>query len=263
SNDRNDRTVLSPDELDLSEREEVAEIDEGRYVVSPSGSKPRVDPEALEKQDWLQREDDDEGERTRSQPPRASQPDPPASAARSAQPADPPSNQHPEPKPEPTSDSEPDQSPDPTSGPSSTSRSGRSAGSSATSPPQHPDSAIDAEDVSKWLARSFAKNRGTYGFDLTVDMEGNVKRTRAASNDIGNALESMLMWYADQATDDLPPEEVIGILLASTDIEVKYPVQSVYEMCKRYKLKPDDSIGDLLKAVRKDGTMTVPPSRKR
>lgn len=37
--------VLSPQELDLSEKDGVAEIDDGRYVVSPDGSPPNVPTE--------------------------------------------------------------------------------------------------------------------------------------------------------------------------------------------------------------------------
>lgn len=215
NNNKQRRSVLDPDELDISRREEVAEIDDGRYVVSPDGSKPRVDPESIERQDWLQRDRDDEAS-------------PASRSARSEVPGH-----------------------DPPSGPS--------AGSSPARSTDAPE--ISAQDVSRWLARSFARNRGQYGFDLTVDMEGNVKRTRAASNDIGEALESMLRWYADQATDDLPPERVVGILLAATDMEVQYPVQSVYTLVKRHGLTPEDSIGDLLQAVRTEGYMAVPPSK--
>ena len=215
NNNKQRRSVLDPDELDISRREEVAEIDDGRYVVSPDGSKPRVDPESIERQDWLQRDRDDEAS-------------PASRSARSEAPGH-----------------------DPPSGPS--------AGSSPARSTDAPE--ISAQDVSRWLARSFARNRGQYGFDLTVDMEGNVKRTRAASNDIGEALESMLRWYADQATDDLPPERVVGILLAATDMEVQYPVQSVYTLVKRHGLTPEDSIGDLLQAVRTEGYMAFPPSK--
>lgn len=216
-NDTQRRSVLDPDELDISRREEVAEIDDGRYVVSPDGSKPRVDPDSIERQDWLQRDRDDDAS-------------PASRSARSA-----PTN---------------------------------ATGSGSPSTPQSPagprstdDPEISAQDVSRWLAKSFARNRGQYGFDLTVDMEGNVKRTRAASNDIGEALESMLRWYADQATDDLPPERVVGILLAATDMEVQYPVQSAYTLVKRHGLTPEDSIADLLQAVRAEGYMAVPPSK--
>ena len=221
---RKRRSVLDPNDLDISRRREVAEIDEGRYVVSPSGT-PRVDPDALEKQDWLQRDDDEDADEQAPQP----QPN----TTQTAQP---------QPEPQPTDTPTPDRS--------------------TPNKPPEPSGNISANDVSQWLAKSFAKNRGQYGYDLTIDMEGNVKRTRAASNDIGNTLESMLLWYADQATDELPPERVIGILLASMDTEVDYPVQSVYGMLKTYGLTPDDSIADLLTAVRQEGSFTVPPSRK-
>lgn len=37
-----DGTVLSPDELDISNEENVVELEEGRYVISPGGGEPSV-----------------------------------------------------------------------------------------------------------------------------------------------------------------------------------------------------------------------------
>lgn len=37
-----DGTVLSPEELDISDEENVVEIEEGRYVISPGGGEPKV-----------------------------------------------------------------------------------------------------------------------------------------------------------------------------------------------------------------------------
>jgi len=37
-----DGTVLSPDELDISDEENVVEIEEGRYVISPGSREPKV-----------------------------------------------------------------------------------------------------------------------------------------------------------------------------------------------------------------------------
>ncbi len=40
--DEDERVVFSPDELDITDREEVVEIEEDRYVVSASGGEPDV-----------------------------------------------------------------------------------------------------------------------------------------------------------------------------------------------------------------------------
>lgn len=41
SQDGDDAAVLSPEELDITDDESVAEIDEGRYVISPNESAPK------------------------------------------------------------------------------------------------------------------------------------------------------------------------------------------------------------------------------
>ena len=115
-------------------------------------------------------------------------------------------------------------------------------------------------NVSKFLAEELTQGSGDYGFDATLNVEGQVNRGRMTSDDIGETLETLLRWYARQTTDEVEPETVLGIILAGSDLAVEYPVQSVYSVVKRHGLKPDDSISDLLAAVRNEGSFTVPPS---
>jgi len=340
--DNRDR-VLEPDDLDITNRPEVAEIDDGRYVVSPNGPAKQPDRELLENPDWLS---NDDSEDTDSQPPatQSSARHPPAqdnqkqSSARhpptqhpqgqSSQPpqADPgrqPSQSHPSadhqpPGQPPANESSPPPSPDqpsrgsreptqPQDSPQSTqpsrgSRSPRSqqptqsthpqrsssrAHSSGQSPSQPAPSAgkrtdaptnrelaahdqppaeppaaeITNENVSRFLAQSLANASGEYGFDATLNVEGQVNRGRMTSDDIGETLETLLRWYAKQTTDEVEPEHVLGIILAGSDLAVEYPVQSAYEVVKQHGLGPDDTISDLLSAVREDGSFTVPPSK--
>jgi len=117
-------------------------------------------------------------------------------------------------------------------------------------------------NISKFLAEELTQGDGDYGFDATLNVEGEVNRGRMTSDDIGETLETLLRWYARQTTEEVEPESVLGIILAGSDLAVEYPVQSVYTVVKRHDLKPDDSISDLLAAVRKEGSFTVPPSEE-
>jgi hypothetical protein len=129
-------------------------------------------------------------------------------------------------------------------------------------PPVEPPAAeLTNENVSKFLAKELTQSSGDYGFDATLNVEGQVNRGRMTSDDIGETLETLLRWYARQTTDEVDPETVLGIILAGTDLAVEYPVQSAYAMVKQHDLKPDDTIGDLLEAVRNEGSLTVPPSK--
>jgi|AntRauTorcE11898_2_1112593.scaffolds.fasta_scaffold11971_2 hypothetical protein len=128
-------------------------------------------------------------------------------------------------------------------------------------PPVEPPAVeLTNANVSKFLAEELTQGDGDYGFDATLNVEGKVNRGRMTSDDIGETLETLLRWYARQTTDEVEPESVLGIILAGSDLAVEYPVQSVYTVVKRHDLKPDDSISDLLAAVRKEGSFTVPPS---
>ena len=118
------------------------------------------------------------------------------------------------------------------------------------------------ENVSKFLAQSLAQGDGEYGFDATINVEGQVNRGRMTSDDVGETLETLLRWYARQTTDEVEPEAVLGIILAGSDLAVEYPVQSAYTMVKQFDLQPDDTISDLLSAIRKEGSFTIPPSKE-
>ena len=377
--------VLAPDDLDIADQPEVAEIDDGRYVVSADGPAKQPDEEILENPDWLS--DDEQDEETAAAPTNqsvtADQPNqttPPTDRDRQsstgsqpnqAQPSQHQSNREQSTQPQqtqsqPTQQSnqgqpnqpqpgrtQPNQSQPPTGGqpdrgqpnrgrsdqqhpnqgqPSrnqpnqSQSNRGqptqqqpskgqpnqgqpsrgqqppagdqqsrqqqppgnRSASSQPTAddrqrptggrgrsdhphsselaahdqPPVEPPAAeLTNENVSKFLAKELTQGSGDYGFDATLNVEGQVNRGRMTSDDIGETLETLLRWYANQTTDEVDTEAVLGIILAGTDLAVEYPVQSAYTTVKRYGLTPDDSIGDLLKAIRKEGSFTVPPSK--
>ena len=333
SDEENRDRVLAPDDLDITKQPEVEEIDDGRYVVSPSGPAKKPDRDLLENPDWLDDPDDEEttpqpDQSSRSQSPpqgqpsnqqQSSQSDPSTSrqpqpndgstrqpGGRSGQNQDPPNtqsggrtqqppnaqsggrNQQSAPTRSTPERSTPDQSPSDQSTPNRSQQADATTRSSSRSqqppaadqsdenpphpssnelaahdqPPVEPPAAeLTNENVSKFLAESLAQGSGDYGFDATVNIEGQVNRGRMTSDDIGETLETLLRWYARQTTDEVEPETVLGIILAGSDLAVEYPVQSAYAVVKQHDLKPDDTISDLLDAVRKEGSFTVPPSK--
>jgi len=55
-----------------------------------------------------------------------------------------------------------------------------------------------------------------YGVDVAVKAEGTVDSTRITSNNVVEAFEELLVWYARQVDESTPPEEVIEILLVES-----------------------------------------------
>jgi len=298
--DKRDR-VLAPDDLDITKRPEVEEIDDGRYIVSPNGPAKKPDRELLENPDWLDNDEDDDAEpatQSTTQQPAGQQPTPqqPANQSTPTDTQNPPTRSQPstersqpttQPPAEgatrrqqpstnqPHQDSQKPQQPPqnqpatnqstPANTQSTTSRTDQPTNRELAAhdqPPAEPPAAeITNENVSKFLAQSLANASGDYGFDATLNVEGNVNRGRMTSDDIGETLETLLRWYARQTTDEVEPEHVLGIILAGSDLAVEYPVQSAYEVVKQHGLGPEDSISDLLAAVREEGSFTVPPSK--
>lgn len=107
----------------------------------------------------------------------------------------------------------------------------------------------DPKAVSRWLAESMTDNGFDYGFDTTLKFDGSVVRHRMVSNDVVTTFETLMLWYARQVGDDTPVEKTLGILLAESEIPVRYPTKALEETLERYGLSTDDSIADLVDAV--------------
>jgi|GEM_PF-533513 hypothetical protein len=246
-----EKGILAPEELDITDSPNVETIDQDRYLVSADeitadtdqlggtggtdAELPAVDDESAEPDDESADTADDE------------------SASTSTTTTE-------------TDDEESDETASETDGDEEQS----GAAGSQPAPSDTPQEAADPpaveltqQRVSQFLAESLADAETSYGFDATVNIDGDVNRGRMSSDDIAETLEGLLRWYAKQTTDDVDPEAALGIILAGSTLEVEYPVQSAYAMLKQYDLQPDDSISDLLTAVRNEGSFTVPPSKNR
>ncbi|MFC7043204.1 DUF7500 family protein [Halonotius sp. GCM10025705] len=240
--DPQEKGILAPDELDITDHPKVESLSEGRYVVSPDDTP--VDPD---------REQQEKLGSTESQLPASDD---------AADDADNNTEESAE-----DGDDETEQAPRGSGG------GGDDDDTAEESPTDTDDDSEDAAEppaveltqqtVSQFLAESLTSTETAYGFDATVNIEGSVKRGRMSSDDVAETLEGLLRWYASQTTDEMEPEAALGIILAGSTLEVEYPVQSVYAMLKRYGLQPDDSISDLLSAIREEGSFTVPPSENR
>lgn len=109
---------------------------------------------------------------------------------------------------------------------------------------------LSQEAVHRWLRDSFAENPSRYGFDVTATFDGSVSQRRMASNDVVTIFESLMLWYAQQVDSNTPVEEILGILLMESNVPVRYPPQSLQQLVKSSDLGPDDTIADLLEAVK-------------
>jgi hypothetical protein len=108
---------------------------------------------------------------------------------------------------------------------------------------------ITEMDVNAWLEDYYRTIDAQYGFHVTAKFDDGVSRHQVASNDVVTSFESLLLWYAQHVGGGTPVEDVLGILLAESNVSVRYPVRTLTGLLKRYDLDRDDSIGDLIEAV--------------
>ena len=227
-----DAPPADPDELDFTRDERVAEIDEGRYVVGTDG-RPNVrgrgaGADAGAADDAAPADD--------------------GSAFTAGEPKRPAER-------EPTTE---DPAPAPSAGAGAGGQAGGQGGSAnAANAGTAGDSAVDAGAVSRWLASSFDDDGFRYGFDATLHAEGDTSRHRMVSNDVTATFDTLVSWFAMNAGREAAPAEALGLLLVAADTPVQYPEGALKRYVARKGLSPDDSIGDLLRAVEADGGLRL------
>lgn len=130
----------------------------------------------------------------------------------------------------------------------------QAGGNPDASPPPRRRSAtrggdLTEEAVHRWLRESLEGGHSRYAFDVTATFDGRVSQRRMASNDVVTIFESLVLWYAQQVDSDTPVEDVLGILLAESNVPVRYPPESIHRLIKSANLSPDDSIAELLEEI--------------
>jgi hypothetical protein len=209
-------TILSPNELDITESEHVEQIDEGRFVVSPDARTGGGGNQSQSGQpDQRSQRGGSHGGGGQGGNPGPGQPTAGGNAGRG--------------------NNQPD-----------------NRGHSQPSAQGSRQGQLSEEAVRRWLRQKYEHSNSKYAFDVTAQFDGTVSQRRLASNDLITVFESLMLWYGQQVDSNMPVEEVLGILLMESNVPIRYPPESVENLIRSTNLGPDDTIADLLEAVRDD-----------
>jgi hypothetical protein len=217
--------VLSPEELDIEAEEDVASLGDGRYVIGADGP-----PEA----DGV--EQSAESAASDASPPDADQ-------FEQARPDDP----------EPSGTQSGDANDGGADAASRTSAS--TGGGRSTSDP------LTGREVKDWLSEELENHASTYAYHIAAKSGGSVTHQQLATDDVGAAFDGLLVWYARQLSEGTPVDEALGILLAESTVQVRYPTSRLVSYIEAQDLGPEDSIADLVDAVSEDGGLVFPEQR--
>jgi len=196
-----DGKVLSPQELELANKDGVEQLEEGRFVVSPDGTDPDVPTE-------LSVDGADVESSAREQ----------SVAATSAEPA---------------------------------------VEEPATVEAESPQ--LDRTSIQDWHEQQLSESPSAYGYHLSLKAGSAIDHHTIHSDDVTMTFNNLLLWYARTVDGDLPPGAVIGILLSDASVPVQFPVKALEQFVMDQGLSTEDSIADLLEAVRDDGGIVFPP----
>ncbi|MFT4891070.1 MAG: hypothetical protein ACI9YT_001992 [Halobacteriales archaeon] len=70
------------------------------------------------------------------------------------------------------------------------------------------------------MTKTLADLEGAYAFEVHARFEGKSDSLCIETNDVSEAFDSVLRWYAGKVADDTPPEDVIAVLLANSDLNI-------------------------------------------
>ena len=101
------------------------------------------------------------------------------------------------------------------------------------------------------------------GIVVAGRFDGEVDVHESTSDDPGAVFGELLTWYARNVDEGTPTPEVLGILCLAADVRVRYPLRTVAGLLAAHDLSPDDSIRDLVRAVRAEGLVLPPEDRDR
>lgn len=116
---------------------------------------------------------------------------------------------------------------------------------------------LDADAVGQWLAASLANTEFTYGFDATLSLGDRTTRHRMVSDDVGEAFETLVTWFADTAGGDTATEDALGILLAGMDTGPRLSPADVRSAMAGLGVSRDDTVEDLLVALDRAGGLEL------
>jgi|GEM_PF-599248 len=239
SEKRDAEEVLSAEELDIAADEHVATLGSGRFVVGSDGppNEDKVQQVRAQLADAAPSTADlDDSREPTTAVDSASQPDAEATS-------DPPQDS--------TDTAEQHDTPESSGGQAS--RHG--SGSRSTS-------GLSGREVKNWVDTQLQESESQYAYRIAAKSGERVSHQQLASDDIGMAFDALLMWYAQQVGRGTAVEEVLGILLAESNIRVQYPTPRLLAYLDENDLGPNDSIADLIRAVQDDDGLVFPPTQR-
>ena len=122
---------------------------------------------------------------------------------------------------------------------------------------------LRGSDVKRWITANLERTESQYAYRLAAKTGEDISHQQLASDDIGMAFDGLLMWYAQQVGDGTAVEDTLGILLAESNIRVRFPVAGMRAYLEEHDLSPEDSIEALLETIQEQDGLVFPRGTNR
>lgn len=87
-----------------------------------------------------------------------------------------------------------------------------------------------------------------YSVDVEARIDDRRSNYRTRSDDVVTVFSDLVRWYAMQVDSELPPDRVLRILVAESELPIG-PRSAIETALDRHDLSPEDSVADLLAAL--------------
>lgn len=118
---------------------------------------------------------------------------------------------------------------------------------------------LSGEHVRRWHEKSLESVDSHYGFRLSVKAGDRIAHQQLFSDDVATLFDGLLTWYAGQLDRETPVEDVLGILLAESNVRTRFPPRTIKRILATHDLSLDDSIGELFGAAADGEGVVFPP----
>jgi hypothetical protein len=124
--------------------------------------------------------------------------------------------------------------------------------------PEQPGTELTRETVRDWYRSKLQETPCDFGYHLSLKAGDRIDHHTLYSDDVTTVFNDLLLNYAQTVDSSMPPGASLGLMLMETTVPVRYPPRSIEEFLLSHGLSSDDSIAELLDAVREADEVVFP-----
>lgn len=126
---------------------------------------------------------------------------------------------------------------------------GEQQGGNDAAPAPRSNQVQSPEAARSLLADELERTDARYALDIVSRFGDNTARHRMSSNDVLDAFNSLVFWYARNVAQNTRTDRAVSLLFAKSDFEMELTASQVRTALRKHNLDETSSVGELLEAL--------------